>query len=284
VVPGWRTVIDMPFKEKKLNRLGVDCKNRHVQVSINFEKGDHVGDWPTTEPKDAARIMGPTIPFNPGAKFAPTVPVGSCIYCGTTEYARDATRPLGGEHIRPQALGGTLELLEASCSKETSSARILIQVRRRHHWHLRSLLSPLVHLGSISLHIQTMTRQKEETSSLMTRDTAEPRPKQRRLKLNLGDGQLLQLNPTRSSLIHCPSHTGHWHDGSMDCMAECRYRREHWNNFREQRSCFRFESWRVGLDGEIHEGWTLEHARPAMDRDRPLHTFASFATALNALI
>lgn len=42
-------------------------------------------------------------------------PVGRCIYCGATAFAPDSDRRLAPEHIIPYALGGDVELPEASC-------------------------------------------------------------------------------------------------------------------------------------------------------------------------
>lgn len=42
---------------------------------------------------------------------------GSCIYCGAVKYEEGLDRRLGGEHIIPEGLNGTLELKEASCKR-----------------------------------------------------------------------------------------------------------------------------------------------------------------------
>jgi hypothetical protein len=42
-------------------------------------------------------------------------PVGTCIYCGATEYAPGSTRTLAEEHIIPLSIGGKFVLPEASC-------------------------------------------------------------------------------------------------------------------------------------------------------------------------
>jgi HNH endonuclease len=54
-------------------------------------------------------------------------PVGSCIYCGASEWRPGDTRKLGDEHIIPESLGGKLLLPESSCEKcerETSGVEL----------------------------------------------------------------------------------------------------------------------------------------------------------------
>ncbi|MGE0828768.1 MAG: hypothetical protein AB7O04_05380 [Hyphomonadaceae bacterium] len=42
-------------------------------------------------------------------------PYRFCIYCGRTKYRENENRPLGVEHVIMAGIGGSLELLEASC-------------------------------------------------------------------------------------------------------------------------------------------------------------------------
>src|SRR4051812_27988675 len=67
---------------------------------------------------------GPALPFNnmdgalavlPDSSIFTFPPAGHCIYCGATEYAPGATRPLGEEHIISEGIGGTIIFPEASC-------------------------------------------------------------------------------------------------------------------------------------------------------------------------
>jgi hypothetical protein len=55
-------------------------------------------------------------------------PVGSCIYCGASNWSQEKPRKLGDEHIVPEGLGGELVLPESSCkSCETETSRVELE-------------------------------------------------------------------------------------------------------------------------------------------------------------
>jgi hypothetical protein len=61
-----------------------------------------------------------TVIIAPNAPIPKYDPVHKCIYCDAEVYSTDPggrLHPLGGEHIIAEALGGTIELLLASCQK-----------------------------------------------------------------------------------------------------------------------------------------------------------------------
>ena len=56
----------------------------------------------------------------PGLKVPEYPPFGKCIYCNSNVYSQNPhirKSPLGAEHVIAEGLGGTLELLEASCQE-----------------------------------------------------------------------------------------------------------------------------------------------------------------------
>lgn len=70
-----------------------------------------------------------TIKISPGVSVPKYDPVGKCIYCGATVYSTKPgleDRKLGGEHIIPAGIAGSLELPESSCQKceETTGAKV----------------------------------------------------------------------------------------------------------------------------------------------------------------
>ena len=68
-------------------------------------------------------------------------PAGTCIYCGTKEYAPNSTRELGEEHVIAGSLGAALVLPNASCRMhekitsqiETKLIQQLFDPTRKHH-------------------------------------------------------------------------------------------------------------------------------------------------------
>jgi hypothetical protein len=121
------------FKEKDTGTPVTDPNARKLRVNIGFEKTDQVGAWPDGQPLDPSRIMRGAVPFDPNTTFGQLPAVKRCIYCDQEFYADGSSRPLGGEHIVPQAFGGTLELSEACCSRhEALTSSIEGSVSRRH--------------------------------------------------------------------------------------------------------------------------------------------------------
>ena len=60
-------------------------------------------------------------------------PVGSCVYCGSTDGLSD-------EHVVPLGLGGTWKLLEASCPRCRDATSLLeLRVLRQHFHALRTV-------------------------------------------------------------------------------------------------------------------------------------------------
>jgi hypothetical protein len=70
------------------------------------------------------------------------IPIGRCVYCGSTRYREKDDRRLGDEHVIPEGLGGNLILEQAACESCEREVNLFEQPI------LKSVLyAPRVHLG-----------------------------------------------------------------------------------------------------------------------------------------
>lgn len=138
---GFLVMTDQPKRAHFYWAPEKDMLARHHRILIEFL--DDENEWPShvKEVSDGPPWMAEvdTIMTVDG-KMDFVGPFKKCVYCGDTEYAPGQSRALGGEHSVMEGIGGTLELLEASCLEcerstgafETKILQNIFEIPRRH--------------------------------------------------------------------------------------------------------------------------------------------------------
>ena len=88
---------------------------RYFKLTMSFLKEGDPNAFQQTEPTFDRHLFKNVVQLKPNAPRLSYKPVGTCIYCGATEYTPGSSEPLAEEHIVPEGLGARLVLPAASC-------------------------------------------------------------------------------------------------------------------------------------------------------------------------